>query len=81
MQLLSNAVSTLKKFLTVKHGSKMAKIKVTQVRSTINRPKRQKATIEALGLGRINRTVVHEATPQIIGMVKAVSHLVKVEEG
>jgi large subunit ribosomal protein L30 len=58
----------------------MAKIKITQVRSTINRPKVQKATIEALGLGRINRTVVHEATPQIIGMVKKVTHLITVEE-
>ncbi|HHG84411.1 MAG TPA: 50S ribosomal protein L30 [Bacteroidetes bacterium] len=58
----------------------MVKIKITQVRSTINRPKRQKATIEALGLGKINRTVTHNATPQIIGMVKRVSHLLKVEE-
>ena len=58
----------------------MVKIKVTQVRSVINRPQRQKDTIKALGLGKINRTVVHNATPQIIGMVKAVSHLIKVEE-
>lgn len=58
----------------------MVKIKITQVRSTINRPKGQVATIEALGLGKINRTRVHDATPQIIGMVKAVSHLIKVEE-
>ena len=58
----------------------MVQIKVTQVRSTIGRPARQKRTIEALGLGKINRTVVHGATPQIIGMVKQVSHLVKVEE-
>lgn len=58
----------------------MAEIKLTQVRSTINRPQRQKDTIQALGLGKINRTVVHTATPQIIGMVKAVSHLIKVEE-
>jgi len=58
----------------------MVKIKVTQVRSIINRPKDQKATIQALGLGKINRSVVHNATPQLIGMVKKVSHLVKVEE-
>jgi large subunit ribosomal protein L30 len=58
----------------------MVKIKITQVRSIINRPQVQKATIEALGLGKINRTVVHNATPQIIGMVKRVSHLIKVEE-
>ncbi|MEM0995653.1 MAG: 50S ribosomal protein L30 [Bacteroidota bacterium] len=58
----------------------MVKIKITQVRSVINRPQRQKDTIEALGLGKINRTVIHNATPQIIGMAKAVSHLVKIEE-
>ena len=58
----------------------MVKMKLTQVKSTINRPARQKATIKALGLGKINRSVVHNATPQIIGMVKKVSHLVKVEE-
>jgi large subunit ribosomal protein L30 len=59
---------------------KMVQIKITQVRSTINRPARQKRTMEGLGLGKMNRTVVHNATPQIIGMVKQVSHLVKVEE-
>ena len=58
----------------------MVQIKVTQVRSAINRTKRQKATIHALGLGKINKTVVHNATPQIIGMVRTVSHLVKEEE-
>ena len=44
----------------------MAKIKVTQVKSAINRPQRQKLTLQALGLGKLNRTVEHEATPQII---------------
>ncbi|MEY3443731.1 MAG: ribosomal protein [Bacteroidota bacterium] len=58
----------------------MAQIKVTQVRSTIGRPARQLRTMEALGLGKVNRTVVHNLSPQIIGMVKQVSHLVKVEE-
>ena len=58
----------------------MAKIKVTQVKSAINKPKRQKATIAALGLGKMHRTVEHEATPQILGMVNAVHHLVSVEE-
>ena len=58
----------------------MAKIKVTQVKSGINRPKRQKLTLEALGLGKMNRTVEHEATPQILGMVKKVEHLVRVEK-
>jgi len=58
----------------------MAQIKVTQVRSTIGRPARQIRTMTALGLGKINRTVVHNATAQMIGMIKQVSHLVKVEE-
>ncbi|UCS93669.1 50S ribosomal protein L30 [Echinicola marina] len=58
----------------------MAKVKVTQVKSTINRPKNQKATIVALGLGKINKSVEVENTPQIAGMIRKVSHLVKVEE-
>lgn len=58
----------------------MVKIKVTQVKSLINRPKDQVATIEALGLRKINHSVVHVANPQILGMVKKISHLVKVEE-
>lgn len=58
----------------------MAQIKVTQVKSVIDRPQRQKDTVKALGLTKVHQTVVHEATPQILGMVKKVSHLVKVEE-
>lgn len=58
----------------------MAKVKITQVRSTIDRPKRQKDTIKALGLGKINRSVEVELTPQIAGMVNKVSHLVTVIE-
>lgn len=57
----------------------MSKIKVTSVRSTTDRPKRQKATMKALGLRKLNQSVEVEATPQILGMVKAVQHLVKVE--
>jgi large subunit ribosomal protein L30 len=56
----------------------MAKIKIKQVRSTINRPKDQKATIVALGFKKLNQTVEHEGTPQILGMIKKVAHLVKV---
>ena len=53
----------------------MGKIKITQVRSAINRPKRQKATIQALGIKKLHNPVEHEATPQILGMVrKAVSY-------
>lgn len=60
--------------------SKMAKIKITQIRSAIKRPKNQRRTIDALGLGKVNRTVEVEATPQILGMVNKVSHLVSVSE-
>ncbi len=56
----------------------MAKIQITQVRSKIGRPKKQKATLEALGLRRMHQTVIHEATPQILGMIRKVQHLVKV---
>ncbi len=58
----------------------MSKIRITQIRSTIKRPKDQKKTIKALGLGRINKSVEVEATPQIKGMVNKVSHLVAVTE-
>ena len=58
----------------------MAKIKVTLIKSAINRPSRQKLTLQALGLGKLNRTVEHEATPQILGMVNKVEHLVKIEK-
>ncbi|HMU70129.1 MAG TPA: 50S ribosomal protein L30 [Chitinophagales bacterium] len=57
----------------------MAKIKITSVKSTTDRPKNQKATMKALGLRRMHQTVEVEATPQIIGMVRVVQHLVKVE--
>ena len=58
----------------------MAKIKIKQVRSKINRPERQKRTLQALGLRKINQIVEVEATPQILGMVNKVKHLVDVEE-
>ncbi len=58
----------------------MATIKVTQIKSAIKRPKKQKLTLQALGLGKINKTVEHTATPQIKGMVAKVAHLVKVEK-
>ncbi|MFD2597903.1 50S ribosomal protein L30 [Sphingobacterium corticis] len=57
----------------------MAKIKITQIKSVIDRSERQKKTIEALGLRKINHSVEIEATPAIIGMVRKVNHLVKVE--
>ena len=58
----------------------MAKIKVTKQKSAINRTKRQKLTLEALGLKRIGQTVEHDDTPNILGMIKKVKHLVSVEE-
>ena len=58
----------------------MKKIKVTQVKSVIDRSERQKRTMVALGLKKMNATVEVEATPQILGMVRKVEHLVKVEE-
>ena len=58
----------------------MAKVKITQVKSLIDRPKRQKDTVKALGLKKINDTVVKEVTPQIQGMINKVAHLVEVEK-
>ncbi len=58
----------------------MGKIKITQVKSGIDRSKRQKNTLKALGLKKINHTVEHTATPQILGMVAKVAHLVVTEE-
>ena len=58
----------------------MTKIRIKQVRSSIGSTKRQKATLEALGLRKMNQTVEHEATPQVVGMARKVGHLVSVEE-
>lgn len=58
----------------------MNKVLVTQIRSTIKRPKRQVLTIQALGLGKLNRTVEKELTSQITGMINKVRHLIDVKE-
>jgi large subunit ribosomal protein L30 len=55
-------------------------IKVTQIKSAIGSPKDQKLTVQALGIRKLNHSKVHKATPQILGMVNKVRHLVKVEE-
>jgi large subunit ribosomal protein L30 len=55
-------------------------LKITQVRSGIKRPRDQKDTLRALGLGRMHRTVIKTANPALVGMVAKVSHLVLVEE-
>ena len=57
----------------------MAKVTITQVKSTIDKPKNQKLTIQALGLGKISKSVTVEFTPQIAGMVNKVQHLVEVK--
>ncbi len=58
----------------------MAKIKVTQTRSSIKRTKDQKLTLEALGLKGIGKVVEHEATPSVLGMINKIKHLVSVKE-
>lgn len=58
----------------------MKKIRITQVKSGIDRSERQKLTLKALGLTKLHATKEVEATPQILGMVKKVTHLIKVEE-
>jgi len=58
----------------------MKKIKITQVKSTIDRPERQKRSMQALGLRKMHQTVEHNPTPQILGIVEKVKHLVSIEE-
>ena len=58
----------------------MAKVKITQVKSSIKQPKNQKASLEALGLGKMNRSVEKELNPQIQGIINKVVHLVQVTE-
>ena len=58
----------------------MAKVKVKQIKSGIKRLQNQKRTLEALGLRGIGKEVVHDATPNILGMIKKVAHLVSVSE-
>ncbi len=57
----------------------MAKVVITQVKSAIDRPQRQKDTIQALGIKKLNVSVEKELTPNIVGMIRAVNHLLKVE--
>ncbi|MCG9967866.1 50S ribosomal protein L30 [Pelotomaculum terephthalicicum JT] len=58
----------------------MAKLKVTLVKSLIGRPEKQRVTVRTLGLTKVSRSVIHEDTPQIRGMINKVAHLLKVEE-
>ena len=61
-------------------AKKVTKVRIQQVRSTIKRPEKQTRTMQALGLGKINKSVEVELTPQIKGMINKVSHLVEVTE-
>ena len=56
------------------------KIRIKQIRSGINRPIRQKKTLKALGLKKINQVVEHDSSPQILGMINSINHLVKIEK-
>lgn len=58
----------------------MAKVRITQVKSVIDRPQRQKDTMVALGLTKMNKSVEKEVSPAVMGMIKKVEHLLKVEE-
>ncbi len=58
----------------------MGKVKIKQIKSKIKQPARQKKTLTALGIRKMNQEVEHEATPQIMGMIAKVQHLIKVEE-
>ena len=58
----------------------MAKVRITQVRSQIGETARHRGTLRALGLGKIGRTAEHPDTPETLGMLRKVRHLVKVEE-
>lgn len=66
-------------FSTVKSGS-MKKLKITQVKSKIGKPARQKRTLEALGLKKIRHSRIVEVSPQVEGMINKVKHLIKIEE-
>lgn len=78
LQLPDREEFLLTKYLTVKKLKKMSIIKIKQVKSAIKRPADQKATIKALGFRKLNQTLEKEATPQILGMVKKVQHLIEI---
>jgi len=58
----------------------LKKVRITQIRSAINRPERQKLTLLALGIKKLNRPKEHVITPQVTGMIEKIKHLLKVEE-
>ena len=68
------------KFQIFKLNKKMAKIQITQIKSGIDRPERQKKTLKALGFSKMHQVIEVEGTPQILGMVNKVSHLVSMKQ-
>jgi len=78
-QLLITEVYHYKKYSTDKIV-KMAKLKVTQVRSKIGSTERVKRTLKALGLSKISSTIVIDSNPELLGMIRKVNHLVKIQE-
>lgn len=79
LQLRNNVGLAWIKCLTV-NITEMATIKIKQVRSAIKRPADQKATIKALGFRKLNQTIEKEGTPQVLGMIRKVQHLLEVVE-
>ena len=77
---LNKEAQNYQEFITAKIQIKMSKIRVRLVKSQIGRTKKQKLTLEALGLNRIDSVVEHSVTPQISGMIEKVKHLVVTEE-
>ena len=57
-----------------------SKLKITQIRSTIGKTKTQRKTVRALGIKKLNQSVIHKKTPQILGMLDRIRHLVRIEE-
>ena len=83
MGFMENLKSQISNLILIVIGTKseiMKKIKVTLVKSPIDRPERQKLTLKALGLNKTNSSREVEATPQILGMIRKVEHMIKVEE-
>ena len=83
MGFMENLKSQISNLILIVIGTKseiMKKIKVTLVKSPIDRPERQKLTLKALGLYKTNSSREVEATPQILGMIRKVEHMIKVEE-
>jgi large subunit ribosomal protein L30 len=68
------------RFWTLNKNKKMATIKIKLIKSGIGRPERQKRTLQALGFRKLNQVIEKEATPQVLGMVEKIAHLITVEK-